>query len=280
MSIFRHRVAVWPNMSHKLDCGRPSRAFGMAFKRAVDFVGPGLTGLAAAVLLSCGACAGPGSGSSTAPEPVRPAYVLDQFDLSVAMSPDQARSAQEAVSAARETLEDALTREEIACYGKFIVRRCLDQLGERRRAVNERLNDVEVAANQRLRDEAALTTSRRLADEAARRLSSREAEAQREALNRQEYEARLDAARQAQARRDAEAPEIARRTEALRLESERKEQALARRREEAQRRQAAESGNVAARARAIEANRQQQIERQARQAQQEARKQRESGATP
>ena len=280
MSTFRRRVAVWPNMSP--DRGNDGCVRGAGHSDAPGTLSGGLTvrSVAWGLLALVVGCATTPSASGPDPQRVRPAFVLDQIDLSAPMSPEQARSAQEAVREARLELGDALTREEIACYRTFLTRRCLDDLGERRRAVNERLNEVEVSANQRLRDEAARSVASRQADEVSRRQATLQSDTEREAKNRQEFEARLEAARQSQVRREAEAPEIARRTEALRQESERKERVLARRREEALRRQAAEAGNVAERTRAIEANRQQQLERQARQAQQEARRQRETGNAP
>jgi hypothetical protein len=202
----------------------------------------------------CAAIQG-GSAQTAAPLRVDPAAVLRQFDLRDTMDADTARSAQSAVRVARDEIADTLVRERIACYRKFLVNACLADVGRRDRLAASRLDDVEIAANQALREATALALNRRIAADIAEQARRGPDDAASHEENRRTFEARAASAAAAQAARERDAPELERQAQANRAERTRREADNAKRREEAARRATEDGANAKARAEAIEANR-------------------------
>lgn len=193
---------------------------------------------------------------STDPARVDPVAVLPGIDPeSLAGDTRAARAAQETVRAARIEVQDTATRERIACYRRFLVNACLADVDRRARMAEARLDGIEVAANQSLREAAALELNRQAAARNAERDASAAADAAGREENRRAAQAREAAAEEARAAREREAPVLIRRTEANRAERARREAENATRREEAARREGEERANIAARERAIESNR-------------------------
>ncbi len=182
-------------------------------------------------LASLAGCAGP---AVTPPPRILPAQILEAYDLQRSMDVEQARQAQRDVRQLRSEVSDGLLRERIACYRQFLVNRCLREVMERQRIIDVRIDAVEVAANQVLREQTARETSLRLAEDAARRAQQAAGAPERESLNREAYEARQTAAAQAQARREQEAPELERRAEKLKADAARRERAVQEKREAAE----------------------------------------------
>jgi colicin import membrane protein len=194
------------------------------------------------------------------PPRIEPLRVLAAVDPERQMSPDEARALQSAVREAREDTADALLRERIACYRRFFVTACLADLGRRERRIRARLDRLEVAANRTLREHSALELNARTAAELARREATEADDSARLEENRRAYESRQAAAELAQARREAQAPDLARQAEANRSERARREAGAAARRRDAETRSIQDAPNAAARAGALEARR---LEREA-----------------
>ena len=168
-------------------------------------------------------CAGP---AVVPPPRVLPAQVLEAYDLERGIDVEQARQAQRDVRQVRSEVSDGLLRERIDCYRRFFVNRCLREVIERQRIIDVRIDSVEVASNQALREQMARETSLRLAEDAARRAQQAFGAPARELANRETFEARQAAAAQAQARREQEAPELERRAEKRKADAARRERAV------------------------------------------------------
>lgn len=168
-------------------------------------------------------CAGP---AVVPPPRMLPAQILEAYDLDRGIDAEQARQAQRDVRQVRNDVSDGLLRERIACYRRFLVNHCLREVAERQRIIDVRIDAVEVAANQALREQMARETSERLAEDAARRAQQAVGAPARELANRETFEARQTAAAQAQARREQEAPELERRAEKLKADAARRERAV------------------------------------------------------
>jgi hypothetical protein len=202
---------------------------------------------------------------------VLPAQVLQAYDLQREMPVEEARQAQRDVRRVRTEVGDGLLREQIACYRRFLVNRCLREVAERQRIVEARVDAVEVMANRSVRQQAALETSERLAQDEARRAQDAQQLDVREQTNRSEFEARQQAAAKAQAQREADAPELERRAARLQEESLQRQRDMQLRIEQAERRAAEDQARVAARERTLEAQRLKELERQRRDAERDAR---------
>ncbi|HYF61017.1 MAG TPA: hypothetical protein VEA81_18870 [Burkholderiaceae bacterium] len=235
---------------------------------------PTLRALAAAAFaLATAAAAGPalaeGGDVETSPPPsvaarierVEPGALLPGLRTDVPMDADTARGALRSVRSLRPEVEDALVREKIACYRRFLVNGCLADVARRERLAGDRLDGIEVAANQALREEAALELNRRAAEALARRDADADAEAARREENRRTFEARRAATAAETAARERDAAALAAREAANRGERERRRAENAARREEAARRAREDAPNAAARAREIEENRRLAAER-------------------
>lgn len=206
-----------------------------------------------------------------APPPVAPDQVLPGFDASGPLQPASAREALQQLPQARSVARDALVRERIACYRRFFVNRCLDDVASRERQLTARLDAIEVAARQSLREEAAYERSVREAERLAQAARTAEADAARRQANREAFEARQAADAEERARREREAPELERRAAANRIAREKREAAVAERQAQAARRAAQAPANAAERARTLEA---QERRRAANEAREEARRER------
>lgn len=176
-------------------------------------------------------CAGP---AVVPPPRVLPAQILEAYEPERGMDAQQARQAQRDVRQVRSEVSDGLLRERIACYRRFLVNRCLGEVAERQRIIDVRIDAVEVAANQALREQTARENSLRLAEDAARRAQQAVGASERESANREAFESRQTAAAQAQARREQEAPELERRAEKLKADAARRERAVQEKRLEAE----------------------------------------------
>ena len=194
------------------------------------------------------------------PPRLEPLRVLAAVDPDRPMSADEARALQASVRVAREETGDALMRERIVCYRRFFVNACLSDVGRRERLVRSRLDRLEVAANRSLRERSALELNERAASDLEQRALTELDDSRRRDENRRSYEARQAAAEAEQARRLAQAPELARQAQANRAERARREAETAARRREAEQRAKQDVPNAAARARELEARR---LEREA-----------------
>ena len=148
---------------------------------------------------------------------------VDRFDV------EAARQARREVAAVRESLADALLRERIACYRRFLLNACLADVDRRERQLEARLDGIELAADQAIREAEALALNRREAGALAARTAEAQRDAARREENRRDYEARLQASERARRQREAEAPEIERRARENRAARERRETEAARR---------------------------------------------------
>jgi hypothetical protein len=160
------------------------------------------------------------------PPRVLPAQILEAYALDRGIDAEQARQAQRDVRQVRNEVSEGLLRERIACYRRFLVNHCLREVAERQRIIDVRIDAVEVAANQALREQSARETNLRLAEDASRRAQQAVGAPARELANREAFETRQTAAAQAQARREQEAPELERRAEKLKADAARRERAV------------------------------------------------------
>jgi len=209
------------------------------------------------LVLTTAACSSTGSSTKSGiePLPVDPGTVLTAFDLSRPMDVETAQVARKAAGLARDETDDVLLRERIACYRRFLVTRCLADVMSRQRLVDSRINAVEVAANQSLRESAALELNQRTAITLEERAAASAAEAAKALDNLTSFEARIAAAEKARLEREREAPELERQAQAARAERERREKENAIRRAEAATRAADDPVFVAEREKRLEENR-------------------------
>jgi hypothetical protein len=221
------------------------------------------------LMLATVACATTGSPDPTKPQPlpVDPKSILTAFDLSAPMDVDTAKAAIKAAAQSRGEADDALLRERIACYRRFLVTRCLADVTSRERLVDSRIDAVEVAANQVLRENTALELNRRTAMALEERAAASAAEAARTLDNLKAFEARIESAEKARIEREREAPELERRAQALRADRERREKENALRRNESATRAAQDAVYAAEREKRLEEN---QLRLQAREARERA----------
>ena len=209
------------------------------------------------LLLATAACSSIESSmrAGVEPAPIDPVSVLTAFDLS---RPMDARTAQAAIKAAaltRAETDDALLRERIACYSRFLVTRCLGDVMSRQRLVDSRIDAVEVAANQALRENAALELNQRIAATLEERAAASAAEAAKALDNLRAFEARTASAEKVRLEREREAPELERRAQAARADRERREKENALRRQESAIRAAEDPVFAAEREKRLEENR-------------------------
>jgi len=210
-----------------------------------------LLGLVTAACSSTGANRGAGA----EPMSVDPGSVLRAFDVSRPMDVETAQIARTAAGRAREETDDALLRERIACYRRFLVTRCLADARSRQLLVESRINAVEVAANQSLRDNAAFELNQRTARTLEERAAASATEAAKALDNLKSFESRIQAAEKARLERERDAPELERQAQAARADRERREKDNAIRRAEAAARGAEDPVFVAERERRLEENR-------------------------
>ena len=210
-----------------------------------------LLGLLTAACSSIGA----NWGAGVEPVSVDPGSVLKAFDVSRPMDVETAQVARKAAGLARDETDDALLRERIACYRRFLVTRCLADVMSRQLLVDSRINAVEVAANQSLRESAALELNQRTARTLEERAAASATEAAKALDNLKSFEARIEAAEKARLERERDAPELERQAKAARADRERREKENAIRRAEAATRAAEDSVFVAERERRLEENR-------------------------
>jgi len=186
---------------------------------------------------------------------VDPGSVLKAFDVSRPMDVETAQVARTAAGRARDETDDALLRERIACYRRFLVTRCLADVTSRQLLVESRINAVEVAANQSLRENAALELNQRTARTLEERAAASATEAAKALDNLKSFESRIQAAEKARLERERDAPELERQAQAARADRERREKENAIRRADAATRAAEDPVFVAERERRLEENR-------------------------
>jgi colicin import membrane protein len=220
-------------------------------------------------------------GRAAAARPGRPApltahAVLPGVDADVPMTVERARTLREAVRIAREDAEDALLRERIACYRRFMINGCLADVRGRERQVEARLDRIEVAVSRTLREADAFELNRREASEIEVRERQADEDAARREENRRAFEEKVSSAQAAQAQREADAPALERRAAANRAERERRDAENAAGRAEAARRAAGDAERAAARARELEAREREARARDEREAAQRARRREEA----
>jgi colicin import membrane protein len=225
--------------------------------------------LSSLMLLATVACSTTGLPSATRPEPpaVDPKSILSAVDLSAPMDVDTAKAAIKAAAQSRDEASDAFLRERIACYRRFLVTRCLADVASRQRLVDSRIDAVEVAANQVVRESTALELNRRTAIALEERAAASAAEAARTLDNLKAFEARIESAEKARIEREREAPELERRAQAARADRERREKENALRRDESATRAAQDAVFAAEREKRLEEN---QLRLQAREARERA----------
>jgi hypothetical protein len=209
------------------------------------------------LLLATAACSSIESSMRTGvePAPVDPVSVLAAFDLSRPMDVRTAQAAIKEAALTRNETDDALLRERIACYRRFLVTRCLGDVMSRQRLVDSRIDAVEVAANQAVRENAALELNQRTAATLEERAASSAAEAAKALDNLKAFEARTASAEKVRLEREREAPELERRAQAARAERERREKENAIRRQESAIRAAEDPVFAAEREKRLEENR-------------------------
>jgi len=213
--------------------------------------------LSSVLLLATVGCATTASADRANPQPppVDPKSILTAFDLSAPMDVDTAKTAIKAAAQSRDETDDALLRERIACYQRFLVTSCLADVSTRQRLVDSRIDAVEVAANQVVRESTALELNRRAAIALEERAAASAAEAARTLDNLKAFEARTASAEKARIEREREAPELERRAQAARADRERREKDNALRRYEAATRAAQDAVFAAEREKRLEENR-------------------------
>jgi len=153
-----------------------------------------------------------------------PTRVLSGLRSPAAVSAPEAREILRAVREARDRHAQDLVFERIDCYTRFLVSGCLEQVATRGRLLDDRLDAIEVAAQQRLRDLAAIERSHDEAQAAIEWQGGANARALAEARNRERYDLRQREALEAAAEREAQIPELLRREQVQRerqLERER-----------------------------------------------------------
>lgn len=126
---------------------RPAAGPARAFSPAARWLAPVTAGL-----LLLGGCAGFRSQDSDAVDASR---LLAEHDPAAVRDASQAGRALEAVSRERARLLAQWRYDEWACYQRFLVNRCLDRLGARRRAAELRLRTIEIRARQVQREDRA-----------------------------------------------------------------------------------------------------------------------------
>ena len=153
-----------------------------------------------------------------------PRRVLDGLQAPKAASAEQTGEILRAVREARARHAQDLVLEQIDCHKRFLVAGCLEEVAVRGRLLDDRLDAIEVGANQRLRDLAAIDRSQREAQAGLEWQAGAPARELAEARNRERYDTRQREALEAAAEREAQGPELRRREQAQRerqLERER-----------------------------------------------------------
>jgi hypothetical protein len=122
------------------------------------------------------------------------------------LDPGRARALQGELPQVRSELDDALTWQEIACYRRFWTYRCVGQVKERRRRLEDRVARVDGAVAQALRHEAAVLRAQAEAQRLAVQAEQSEAEQAMRAQQRLAYERKQAAAAARAAQPPAPAP--------------------------------------------------------------------------
>jgi colicin import membrane protein len=180
-----------------------------------------------AALLACAsawyAVAG-ASELSTAPQqpaPGPPAQRLIGNDPAAPVDRASAQATLAQVAERRAELQREWAQRELECKRAFFVNPCLGTLRRDRLTAEQQLRQLELAAQQTLRDLAARDRNQREADRLAREESAREAELQQREANRRGFEARQLAAREDAAQRERDE---AQRAQAAAARPDRREQ--------------------------------------------------------
>jgi colicin import membrane protein len=194
-----------------------------------------------------------------------PAVPLPGLDPATIQDRDSAEQALEAVSAARRELERSLGERERACYKRFLVNSCLEDVLDERRLAERRFRQIEIRSREAIRQTRAIER----ATEEARRIEERSAS---DAAERAARDERVSASRRREAEqlereaaRREEERQRADRARASEAQARERDAGLARRRADAQRRaadSAARTTEHEQRVRQHEAQERQRVERQ------------------
>jgi hypothetical protein len=98
-------------------------------------------------------------------------------------------------------LDEVLTWQEIACYHRFLTNACVAKVARSRRRIDARVTNLEAAAAQALRHDAAISRARAEAQRLEDRRLSDEAEAPARAERRRVYELKRESSEAAEAQR-------------------------------------------------------------------------------
>jgi hypothetical protein len=137
-----------------------------------------------------------------------PLRVLSETGEANRWTSDQASRVIEDIALARRRHAQDLQVERAECHRGLLIAACLEQVAHRERLLDDRLDALEVAAQQRLRDLAARARSEREVRETRARDRDTAENAEQEARQRERYERRQQEAQRAQAEREAQAPAL------------------------------------------------------------------------
>lgn len=140
-----------------------------------------------------------------------PAQVMREAERDSPWSAQRAREVLASVSQARRERGEDLLLERIDCHAGVLISGCLARVDQRERQLKDRLDGLEVAAQQRLRDLAAMARTEREADALRARLREAAARQAEESRQRERFDQRQQEAERAQAEREAQRPELLRR---------------------------------------------------------------------
>lgn len=163
-----------------------------------------------------------------------PALVLSELKPPASASAPEAREMLQAVREARAKHAQDFVFEQIDCYKRFLVSGCLEEVAVRGRLLDDRLDAIEVGAQQRLRDLVAVERSQNEAQAAIAWQSGAAARELAEARNRERYDLRQREALEAAAEREAQGPELRRREQAQRERQRERERAFEQRQSQPQ----------------------------------------------
>lgn len=139
---------------------------------------------------------------------------------------ERARQVLENVAQARRLHMHDLLLERQACDRGFLVSACLERVADRERRLDERLDALEVAANQRLRDLNARARSEREALQIRENDANASVRRAQEERNRERFDRREQEARSAQSEREAQAPLLQQREQEFQERQRERERAL------------------------------------------------------
>jgi colicin import membrane protein len=129
------------------------------------------------------------------------ARVVPGIEVGAPIDRQSAQAALALVAERRAAFEAEWAQRRIDCYRRFLVNPCLGDLRQDRVAAERQFEEVELAARQALRDDAAYERNRREAQRLALEQERAAAELEQREANRRAWEARQQAARDSAAQR-------------------------------------------------------------------------------